>query len=178
MERRTALGLFATTVGLSTGLVGSSAVSFVRADRNISLEVVDDDQAYLELVPTELYGRSGSLRYRQDGPSQIDFEIPGRGEPENTGEGVGLDSVYFFDGLLDIKNNGTSGVRISTEFPDEAVSVDDVDLFVAEDGERKRLREHPVEITSGEKIRTGLYISTAEGELGEFDLTFTIVANK
>lgn len=179
MNRRTALGLFASAAGLSTGVVGSSAISYVRADRSVSIEVVDDELAYLKLEPTEIYGRSGSVQYDgdPDGPSQVDFEIPGRGEPDSAGEGVGLDSRYFFGSLLDIKNSGTNSVELTTEFEDENDTVVDVDLFNKDaNDERKRLRTDPVALAIGEEARVGLYIETGEGELGEFDVKVSIVA--
>jgi hypothetical protein len=179
MKRRTVLGLFAS-VGLSTSIVGSGAFSYVRADRNVSIQVVDDELAYLELDPTEVYGRSGSIQYDgdPDGPSQVDFEIPGRGEPSSAGDGVGLDSKYFFDGLLDVTNSGTNGVKLTTEFDDTSDTIVDLDLFYVDDDEEQRLRANPVSIDVGESVRVGLYIETGDGDLGEFNSTLTIVAKK
>ena len=182
MKRRTFIvGLGATAAG-GTAVLGSGAFSSVEAERTVTVETVDDDEGYLQLEPTGVFGRSSLVASPIDDPDSskvLKFRIPGPEEDEDLdtvggGDGIGLDSRYFFGELVDARNAGTQTVEVTTEFDDPKGSITDVDLFTDDDG--TRLRNNPVTLEVGDEERLGLYLETDDTELGEFNLTLTILA--
>lgn len=179
MKRRNfILGLGATAAG-GSAVVGSGAFSSAEAERTVSVETADDDEGYLQLEPTGLYRRS-SLKANPisdpDSSKILTFSIPGPSEDglEDVGDGIGLDSRYFFGELVDARNAGTNTVEITTEFHDPEGSIADVDLFADDNG--TRLRHSPVTLEVGDEERLGLFLMADETELGGFNVNFTIVA--
>jgi len=182
MKRRNfILGLGATVAG-SGAAVGSGAFSSAEAERTVSVEIADDDEGYLQLEPTGVFRRSSLEANPIDDPDSskiLTFSIPGPSEDdledlEDVGDGIGLDSRYFFAELVDARNAGTKTVEVTTEFSDPEGSIADVDLFTDDNG--TRLRNNPVTLEAGDKKRLGLFLMTDETDLGRFDVNFTIVA--
>lgn len=116
MERRKFLiGAGSTAVGASA-LVGSGAFSVVRADRDMTVEVVDDDGAYLTLDPNSAYAEL------DDGMLAIDFA---GGTAEQNGEGLNDEADSRFDDVFRIENKGTNTIRLSVHDTAGTVGWDD-----------------------------------------------------
>ncbi|MFU8869161.1 oxidoreductase [Natronococcus sp.] len=104
MERRKFLiGAGGTAIGASA-LVGSGAFSFVRAERDLDVEVVNDKDAYLGLEATSEYA-SGT----GDGQLELDWASD-NGEG---GKGLNENADSRFDDVFKIINQGTNDARIS-----------------------------------------------------------------
>lgn len=176
MRRRNFIvGLGATAAG-GTAVLGSGAFSSVEAERTVTAETADDDEAYLQFDPTPYKGRASLTLDDHDDSEVLIFRIPGADEDDVLRDGVGLDSQYFFGKLVDVRNAGTQEIEVTTEFDDQKGSIADVDLFVDEDG--SRLRNNPVTLDVGDETRLGLFLKTDETELGKFDVDLTISAEK
>jgi hypothetical protein len=105
MNRRTLLLGLGTAAG-SAGLVGTGAFSTAEADRDASVRVADESNAYLSISPSSTAnGRFAT----QAADSQIGLDFSGSG---NGGGGVGQDSVYNFDDVFRIANQGTQTVYV------------------------------------------------------------------
>ena len=124
MERRKfTIGLGALATG-SAAAMGTSAFSFVRADRDITVDVVDDEDAYLGLEATSEYAR-------QDGDTLELHFAGGAGdgsELDQNGDGLNENADSRFDDVFKLTNSGTQDARISFQngdgidsFPDEVV---------------------------------------------------------
>ena len=138
MRRRTMLGLVAGASGLSAFALGSGAFSTVRADRELTVTVENDFDAYLGLMPlgSGYADVNEGERSRLDGGpgAQVLFRFPAadeRHDEKNPDLGLGRDSVYRFvrdagegpdgtAGLLEITNQGTNPVTIYSEQPDSS----------------------------------------------------------
>ncbi len=107
MERRKFLiGASSAAVGASA-VIGSGAFSFVRADRDITVDVVGDGDAYLGLEPTSEYAA-------HDG-NQLVLDFAGGSSPNlsQNGDGLNDNASSRFDFVFEIHNNGTNDARIS-----------------------------------------------------------------
>ena len=104
MERRKfVIGLGSAAAGASA-LVGSGAFNVARADREMTVEVVDDEDAYLGLEATSAYSEmdGGQLRVAFDG--SID---------DQNGDGLSEDANYVFTDVFAIRNNGTNTINVT-----------------------------------------------------------------
>lgn len=179
IKRRTLLvGVSSITVGICT-VMGSSAFSRTKADRTVSVEVADDEDAYLALDQN-----GGGARSYEDGdPEKIKFVFPGHDE-ESGADGLGLDSVYEFDadakesgrdGLFEIRNNGTETVEVyGQHVTDSALTIN---LYDVDDENRELVtRSDSKTLEPDTGFDAGLRIETFGASIGEFDETLTIVA--
>ena len=142
MKRRTFLGAVAGIGGTGALTLSTGAFSYVRADRSMTVDVVDDPNAYLALDEVGDGGRSVN-----DG-GKLRFRIPGAFEGSvSSGEGVGSNSVYRFDsdanddqdGLFAVQNQGTQSVTVfgsdssSTELSVAMFDVETDELLTEDD---------------------------------------------
>ena len=120
MKRRNLLaGIGGTVIG-GSALLGSGAFSRVESQRQVSIQVAPDPDAYLGLTPKHPeYGFEGYANSQ----NYVDLDEKGHiyidiGENPNGGQGVNSDSFTFFDDLFEICNNGKEDVMVSYELPD------------------------------------------------------------
>jgi len=122
MKRRTfILGAGATSVG-GSALLGTGAFSRVESQRDVTVQVAEDPNAYLGLQPLETPNSMNYVDLDEEGHLAIDvsehddFEGGPVAEP---GEGVNSDSRTWFDGMFDICNQGKEDVCVSYTAPDD-----------------------------------------------------------
>lgn len=103
MERRKFLiGTGALAAGGAAGL-GTGAFSFVRAERDITVDVVGDADAYLALEANSEYASNDG------GELALDFA----GGNNQNGDGLNANADSRFDNVFVIRNQGTNDARIS-----------------------------------------------------------------
>jgi len=89
--------------------MGSGALSATEAPRNVTVEVADDDEAYLAFN-TDL-GNSPDNNYEyasiEDGELTIDFDSNSAG-----GQGVNPNAISYFDDVFGIENQGTEPLKV------------------------------------------------------------------
>jgi len=112
MERRKfIIGAGALSTG-SSAAVGTGALSATEAERSLSVQIADDDDAYLAF-DTDL-GNSPDNNYEyasiEEGEMEIDFSTNDAG-----GEGVNPNSVNYFDDVFALTNQGTEPLSIWVE---------------------------------------------------------------
>ena len=179
MKRRTVLGTFGALSGSSALAIGSGAFSFVRTEREFTVKVENDNEAYLGLRQLGAGGRSVEVAT----PEEVRFELPGVFEGSD-GEGLGPDSIYEFDrdaeedeedtvGLLRIQNKGTNDVAVYSEH--ETTSPLEIELFDITNSKRTPLREDPEELSPGEHVDVGFRVKTFDAELDNYVETLTII---
>ncbi|SFB79068.1 Protein of unknown function [Halobiforma haloterrestris] len=177
MKRRHILGLATGTLSGSL-LVGSGAFNTARVDRNISVDVVTDERAYLALnaLPTE--NESGDVLGRSTNPGRkTRFQFPGTYEELDDltrGEGLGSNSRYYFDRLVEVRNQGTNNIVVYTEYE----GMLDFVAFYDTDDDRRLLTDKStgIELAPGEDFDAGVVIDTSGTESGTtVDETVTIV---
>ncbi|ELZ42634.1 nuclease [Halorubrum coriense DSM 10284] len=164
MRRRTILlGLGAAT---GTGAaIGSGAFSTASADRQVNITVADDANSFLALIPGEENGQ-----YIDDSGDALVINISG-----DDGVGVGVDTEYSFDGIVEITNNGQDPTFVWTTVGSAAF--DDDQLFIYTDDSETSLSDtNAVELGAGESVLVGLYIDTTGLESDEYAPTLTVEA--
>lgn len=109
-RRRLVVGLGVLAAGVST-TVGSGAFSSIEAERSISVSVENDRDAYLALTPTasdfSTMTDQSILKFEFGG----DVSPPG-GTNRDTGSGVAPNSVYEFNNLFKIENQGPDDIVV------------------------------------------------------------------
>lgn len=165
MKRRQLVTGFGALVGGSSILMGTGAFTSVDADRDASIEVAPEDQAYLRVFPSN--GHNGEFASKSAANKlQLDFndEIDSLVNPSG-GEGVGQSSVYEFDDVFQIENQGTQTVyvnitNVSTHGGDTLVR------YYVRDGSNNRRfiteGDNDVEISVGTAANIGVYINTSD----------------
>lgn len=167
------LGLGSLTASAGT-ILGAGAFTSVQANRSITIDVADDDRAFLRLEPLVDEGFNGDSTGRSGSYGQtVSFSIPGEGNGENeNAEGVGVDSVYEFHDLLQIVNHGTNPVQLHSSYDGEALA----EVALVKDS--GILRADPPMLDVGESIDVGLYLDTHGSKAGEFNEKLTIVTDQ
>ena len=121
MERRKFLiGTGALAAGGAAAL-GSGAFSRVESQRQVSIQVANDAEAYLGFKEMETPNSRNYFDYDNDGHATIDISehddfdpVEGGAQP---GEGVNSDSFTYFDGLFLLCNQGKADAFVSYELP-------------------------------------------------------------
>lgn len=110
MKRRQLIAGLGVSVAGGGAALGTGAFTSVEADRSVGVNVATEDQAYLSLDPNtgsnnEIFSTSPTSNNKL----QLDFNGPAG----VTGDGPGKNSVYEFDSVFQIKNQGTQKVYIN-----------------------------------------------------------------
>lgn len=184
MKRRNFILGLGSLTGVGSLVFGTGAFTSVAADRQLTAQVADDNDALLGL-----HQLGEGERSDEDGtPEQVEFSFPGDEERlADPNLGLGTDSVYEFDrdaaessksspteGLLRITNQGTQTVEVYSQF--QSTSNLEVELYDVTDTEEVALRDDPAELDVGEHVDVGFRIRTFGTPVGTFDETLTIVA--
>lgn len=188
MNRRTLL-VGAGSLAMSGTLVtGTGAFTSTSANRTVTTQVADDDQALVALRQRGAGRRSLGVGT----PERVVFDFPGSLEAADTEDlGIGSNSVYEFnhdsgktivgqtdpvEGLLAIENQGPHPISVSArDATDSAVTIE---LYDVDDPDRTALRDNPARLATGESVNTGVRIQTGDAEIREFQETIVIVAQR
>lgn len=173
MKRRTVLvGAGSLTAG-SLGIIGSGAFASVDANRMIDVRVAEDsgeDSAYLRLQPLRsdfAKEDDGSLTLTFDGDFSATVARKENVDSEDTGEGLGTDSVYTFDDLFLVKNQGTRPISIFGVY--EGGEVNGIAIYNSNDSDKRTLTEgSPSKVLApGEAISAGVRVNTHDTPVRE-----------
>ncbi|MDV7350863.1 hypothetical protein R3751_13870 [Halorubrum distributum] len=120
MQRRKFLiGVGATASGGAAAL-GTGAFSRVESQRQVSIEVANDANAYLGMKTLDTPNSNNYVEYDGNGHLTIDVgeHDDFDGPDTQPGEGVNSDSFTWFDGMFQLCNQGKAEANISYELPD------------------------------------------------------------
>jgi len=106
-RRRFVLGLGASAVSGAT-VLGAGAFTSVEADRSVAVEVADDTEAFLALVPTTEYGT-----LQDNGTFTLDLSPSN--PTEAGGLGVNANAETIVKDAFEIENRGTQTVEPTFE---------------------------------------------------------------
>ena len=178
MNRRTLLGLMGSGVG-SMAVIGSGAFNIASAEREVTVDVVRDSDAYLKLDAV------GPVNRSSDG-DLVRFDIPGlrEGEGDEFNEqnptGVNSDAITRLsgvdstDGLLAITNQGTEPIDVYAVH-DPGPKEPEIGLFNIETGDLLTESSPLENLTIGEEVRVGIEIDATDISVGEYSLVLTLV---
>lgn len=112
MDRRKFLvGMGALTAG-GAAFLGTGAFSRVESQRDVTIEVAEDPDAYLGLDGTGSVNSDNYVEIDDKGHLAIDI-----GENPNGGQGVNSDSFTWFDSMVQVCNQGKEDVGFYIESP-------------------------------------------------------------
>ena len=138
MKRRTILaGLGATALG-GSALLGSGAFSRVESQRDVTVQVATDENAYLGMKPLDTPNSNNFVELDDDGHLTIDVGEHSDAADENRdvtepAQGVNSDSFTFFDGMFDLCNQGKEAACLSYDLPEAPDARAYGDDFIAPD---------------------------------------------
>ncbi|WP_144049873.1 hypothetical protein [Halorubrum ezzemoulense] len=158
-----------------SGIVGTGAFTSFSGKRQVSIEVTDDDDAYLTIDAESELLRATTA----SGPTE--FYIPGLkkradlGGPK--GEGIAPNSTYTFHGLATIENRGEDPVEVYSDAP---TLPSEFERLLLVDSDRQALldtEDNATELTPGESFSAGLLIEAGDAKVINYDLSLEIYAD-
>lgn len=175
MKRRKFLAGLTGASSLAAGVIGTGAFTSVSAKRQISVKVVDDDDAYLTLDPDSEFTRATTSG------GTAEFYIPGlktrAGVSGPDGKGIAGNSTYTFDNLLTVRNRGSDPIEVFSDAPGLPSEFERLALV---DSDRQALlntETNATEITSGGDFSAGILIETDDPRRVDHDLSLEIHAD-
>jgi hypothetical protein len=136
--------------------VGSGAFSSVRAQRDISVSVAADSNAFLTLRQSS--GPNGEFATETGGELGLSFA-----DADGTGRGLGTDSTYEFDDVFQVRNRGTQSVYVWAvpQFDGSAFDPGDVTFYASGAGDTPLRETADVpSVTAGETLAVGVEFDT------------------
>ena len=194
-RRKFIAGLGALATG-SAAAMGTGAFTSVSANRDITVDVAGDANAFLQFTEAEEGGKvtpnaEEYVNIESDGTVALDFTNTSESAGENAsgGSGINDDATTIFDNLLDVTNQGTQeiniGVDLSTE-PDElGIYAEDEQGTQDDNGGGFAVRNYPDDpnwdhtLGVGETLENiGVYITDPSAISSETTYTITIIAER
>lgn len=185
-RRRFVVGLGGLAAG-SSALLGTGAFTSVTSTRGVDVQVVNEgSDAYLKMVPSSdpngVFAKNTAGGYQ--GELQLDFdgEIP----DEDAGSGLGTDSVYDFDSVFEVTNQGTQTVYLDASFSDPegentTLSADEkIDIYFyagSNSGTPIDGTDGELRLNVGESGSIGVHVETNEAPIDVQQVTATITAD-
>jgi hypothetical protein len=173
MKRRTLLLGIGMTAGTGS-IVGSGAFTSVSAERNVSVAVANDPDAFLSLGPCD--GPNGDYVTVEGGVASIDLS------PSNTqvsGNGVNNNAVSVFDDVFEIANQGTQPVGVWLDADPATDRNGDPVVEFYRNGDRSTEildKENAVCLDVGEGICVGLRTDTRSERFDPGDRLLNLVS--
>ncbi len=178
MKRRRLIVGLGGLAGLGGSVIGTGAFTSVSAERDVTVETADDANAFLAMEPIDS-PNGDAFATTEDGLVLLEFT-----STEAGGTGLGTDSVYDFDDVFRITNQGTQPVYVWATFADASgefeVGSSDTDVWFYADGDSdNKLRDSADDVlylTPGANADIGVHIDT-DNVSQDQELTATINAN-
>ena len=121
MQRRKFLIASGALAAGGAAALGSGAFSKVESQRQVSIQVANDRNAYLGFKSMDTPNSRNYFSYDGDGHATIDISkhddfdpVEGGAQP---GEGVNSDSFTYFDGMFLLCNQGKADAEVSYTLP-------------------------------------------------------------
>lgn len=115
MNRKQTLALLTAALLVTSAVAGTGAFSSISADRDVSVTVTNDANAFLGLEPAE--GTNGVYATEQNGQLQLRFDGTG-----TNAEGLNPNATTSFDDVFTVSNHGTQ--RVAVTIKDETNGVE------------------------------------------------------
>ncbi|WP_144920173.1 DUF1102 domain-containing protein [Halorubrum salsamenti] len=180
MERRKfVVGMGSLAAG-GAAAMGTGALSQIRAERNISGEIVADNEAYLKINAAGSATHGFIVEYNNGGEVNLNFgENDQAGDYVSGGEGLNPDAENWFDDAFRVVN--TSAEELDVWFEKDSSRIG---FYQGAGSGRSSVvgSGNSVTLSSGDAVDLGVYVSTLglgknnEGQLFDGDDDFEIHA--
>jgi PGF-pre-PGF domain-containing protein len=138
---------------ITVTLSGTGAFSTVSADRNVSVSVADDADAFLGLEPTD--DAKGVYATKLNGQIKLTFDGSG-----TSAEGLNPSARTSFGKVFVVTNQGTQSVNVSAE---PANGTTAVEFYAQNSGNRVQLNTSGVVLDPGEQKPVSVVIKSGDG---------------
>ena len=183
MKRRSFITALGGLTGAGSLVLGSGAFNFANVERSASIDVVNDEKAFLKL--TQLGG--GRRSYEDGNPDTLGFDIPGPDESDYGGtdpDGLGTDSVYRFgedaahdeSGLFAVENQGTDPVEVYSTQESES-GVPSVTMYDVNSGNTLTESSPSDPLGVGTQLHCGLEIDTHDVPVQQSEYEVALIIN-
>ena len=105
-RRKFVIGAGALATGGAAAL-GTGAFSRVESHRSVTIEVANDDDAYLGMRPTSSENSGNYVDWDENGHLEIDIA-----DQPDDGKGVNSNSITFFDEMIEFTNQGKEDAEV------------------------------------------------------------------
>ncbi len=112
-RRKFVIGMGALASGTAAA-VGTGAFTSAQADRTLEVAIATDSDAYLALRSPHHLENTEYAEEAENGELRLDFTQNSAG-----GEGVNVNSEYYFDDVFNVKNQGTDKIEVWFELSEE-----------------------------------------------------------
>lgn len=172
MKRRSLLATFG--VAAAGTAIGTGAFTSVEAERSVSVNIADEDEALLAMEPID----NDIAQDRDRNEIRLDFNDV----LDTNGRGPGSESEYQFDRIFEVRNQGTQTVYFETDFEQTQgdPDLDEIGFYVEQSSEFLLDGDTAVlELETGDAAALGTKVETfgVDPELDnqeEFDFDATI----
>lgn len=167
MKRRTLIAAVGT-LGTAGAAIGTGAFTSVEAERSVTVNIAEEDTGLLALEPRE-DDEGFFVIAPERNRNRLRFDFDNAMNVVDEAEGIGSNSVYRFDRLFDVTNQGAQTVYFESSFgaiDDLDVDLDDIALYVEEeddlhlDGETAVVKLEP-----GQSAALGFEIDSGDDNL-------------
>lgn len=110
------LGVGSTAIGASA-LIGSGAFTRVESQRDVTIEIAEDPDAYVGLDGCEDSANSSYTRINEE-TGHLEIDMSSDNPTDDGGEGVNSDSFSYFDDVFQVCNQGKQDAAVWLEVPD------------------------------------------------------------
>ena len=160
MKRRNLIAAIGT-IGAAGTAIGTGAFTSVEAERSATINIAEEDTGLLALERSD-DEPGGFVITDGNNRNRIRFDFNNVSGVVDEAKGVGSDSIYRFDRLFDVRNQGTQTVYFESNFNDIG-GLDDIALYVEErddlhlDGDTA-----VVKLESGDSAALGFEIDSSD----------------
>jgi hypothetical protein len=167
VRRRRVLAALGTAAAGGSAVLGTGAFTSVEADRSVEVEVANDADALLAIVPSD--EPNGAFVTGADaGAARLDLSPSNDAVP---GEGVNDDAVTELDDVFRLVNRGTRPVGVWIA----AATGSTVDFYRRDDPDATLVGEdNAVCLGVGESVRVGVRVDTRETSTTDLLDTMTV----
>jgi hypothetical protein len=162
MNRRTFL-LGTTSVAASgSALLGTGAFSRVESQRQVTVKVAEDTEAYLGLKPIGTPNSENFVELDENGHLRIDIGDYDDGSYSRpTGVGINSDSNTLFEGMFDICNQGKASAEVCITFDgSDFIDHGDPNLNFLDQNDKTLLCPNKKTIDVGECVRVAIDLAS------------------
>lgn len=168
-RRKFVIGTGALATGGAAAL-GTGAFSRVESHRSVTIEVANDDDAYLGMRPTSSENSDNYVDWDDNGHLEIDIAD----QPD--GDGVNSNSLTFFDEMIEFTNQGKADAEICIDTsglgPGDAVESGEanVEFYLNEGYDEMNDEDVTIEQTASGSTGTGVDDHLLECDDGSVNL--------
>lgn len=165
MKRRQLVAGLGTLAGGGGILMGTGAFTSVEADRDTSVAVATEDEAYLQLEPSPNTANGAFANQTSESHGNQLFLDFNNTVPDQDSEGPGQSSEYEFDDVFRITNQGTQTVYVNISDVATHGGATTVRFYVRDGSGNRRFitpGSNDLEVGTGTTRNIGVYIDTGD----------------